>query len=103
MGRDHAGLGAAQGRVRRGDAVVEIDRIHLAEQLAGLDPITHLHLDPPHPTGKGRADAVGVAGLHGPDPEQGRGEGRSSTVTGSRAPGPADRGQRQPEEGAEYA
>ncbi len=94
------GLGAALGRLLGGDPVVQVHRVHLPQQLARLDPFAHLHLHPTHAAGEGGADAIGVAGLQGPDAEEAGGDGiRRDGGQGHRHRGQGARGQGQPEEG----
>ena len=45
LGGQHIGLGTHQCGIQGADAVVEIDRVHLAQHLACLDPVAHLHGD----------------------------------------------------------
>ena len=68
----HLGLRAPDRRLLRREALVEVDGVHLADRLTGLDPIAHLDIDAQHTTGHGRADPVGVAGFDCADTEQGR-------------------------------
>ena len=53
-------------------AIVEVDRIHFAEHLAGTDSVANLDFEPLQTPCAGRADLVEVARLDRADAEQGR-------------------------------
>ena len=89
LGDPGLGFGAPDRRVLRREALVEVDGIHLAEHLAGRDPVAHLHVDAKDAPRDGRADPVGVAGLDRSDPEERRRDGPALDL------GDGDRDRRQ--------
>ncbi len=65
-------LGALQRRLLGADALVEIDRVHFAEQLSRFDRLPHLHRQAFQASRRRWADLVAVAGFLRADAEESR-------------------------------
>ena len=87
IGRRNRAGGPRNRRVQRSQAFVDIDRIHLGEQLPRLDPITDVDHDAQDPAGRRGADQIGPPGLDRADAEEGRNDG-AGFGTVQRDPGP---------------
>jgi hypothetical protein len=83
--RDGA-AGARDGCVQGRHPLVEVHRVHLGQQLAGLHGVADIDRDPADPAGGGRPDQVGAARLDRSDAEQRRCE-RSFAHLRHRHPG----------------
>jgi hypothetical protein len=60
------------GRVRCGDALIKVDRVHLRQQLAGFHYIPDIHGDVAHAPGRGGADQIAAPRFDDADAEQQR-------------------------------
>ena len=63
-------VGAGMGGFQRTQALIEIDRVDLGQQLPGLDAIADIDMDRLQAPGGGGADEITTAGFDGADAEQ---------------------------------
>jgi hypothetical protein len=68
--RGHGAAGACHGGLQRGRALVQVHRVHLGQQLAGLDRVADVDQHLADAAGHGRPDQVGAARLDRADAEQ---------------------------------
>ena len=64
--------GAGDRGIERDHALVEVHRVHLRQELAGLHRLADIDRHPEHAAGGGRPDEIGAARLHRADAEQRR-------------------------------
>jgi hypothetical protein len=75
VGRSRSADRTRHGCVQGGNAFVDIDRVHLGEQLPGLDAVTHIDGDAQYPPGCGGADQIGAPGFDRTDAKERRSDG----------------------------
>ena len=68
---DSGTAGPGDGGIQRGPPLVDVDRVHLGEQLARLDLITDIDHHPQHAAGRSGPDQIGASRLDRADPEEG--------------------------------